>query len=271
MALFKKKDDTEWNIWDDDYDDVPLYEEKIEEASYDYEDVSPGKMSRQKFKKPKEKNMDYDDRTLREKRMSRRELRKQEKINEEIEYFSNSDNLYAPKASLSYGKVITFVVFLLIASLGILGFLNTDFDKNNKAYVVSFDIHYERDYVNESDELLNYLINLENELPRLLQSLNTSPIAVSEEISNIITIVDAKTNGTSNYTRVPVSMKSYNNTLITTGMKTKEMLETALANYTSMDYYDWSEKAYYDYCDTIKTLKTLRTEIDTIIHRNMTE
>lgn len=266
MALFKKKDDNEWNIWDDDYEDVPLYEEKIEEASYDYEDISPKKMSRQKFSKPKEPKQP------KKKKISNREKKKQEKIREEIDYFSNPDNIYEQKASISYGKVFAFLTVLIVVSLGVIGYLNTDFDENQKAYVVSYDLHYERDYVKQSDEVLNYLIELHKDLPTILPSLQSNTITTTEEINNMIAVLDAKIDGLSRYTRVPSMMESYNDKLISLAMSTSQMLSNALVNYTSSDYIAWAESAYYDdFEPQLNTMKILREEITTIIYRNIEE
>ena len=64
-------------------------------------------------------------------------------------------------------------------------------------------------------------------------------------------------------------MTTYNDNLISFALSTQQMLTTMLSNYTNSDYMAWAESAYNDFCTSLGTLEYLRSQINTVIYRNV--
>lgn len=243
--MFKKNED--WNIWEE--------EDVIEEP----------KENANKKDKKKRKLL---------KRNKKTEKKEEEVWDEsgEIDYLSeDSDAIYSKDDEVRYSKkkiAIFSIIVVLIGLFGI-GYFNTDFDENNKAYVVSYDLHYERKYVEKADDLYNYCLDLEEELKTIMPALASNSLETTSEVQKILQTLNAKTDNVSRYTEVPQIMANYNDNLISFAMSTETMLETMLGNYTSSDYMAWAESAYNDFVDSLNTLKYLRSQIDFVIYRNV--
>lgn len=266
MGFFRKKEDEEWNIWDD----------------VEFEDDSPPVQPQQieTYNNQEYQNEDYHDRLKKQKKHKKRTFRKKEEyepiIESDIEpdYLNNpGDQIYykdeEEKFQISFVKVGGFLLGAFLIFAVVVGFLSTDFDENNKAYVVSYDLHYERDYVKQSDNVLEYCEELHEKLPQVMQSMQTNTISSSKQIEDFQNILTAKTKELSRYTQIPEMMSTYHNDLITFAMSTQEMLNSILQNYNSSDYMDWAAAAYTDFENGLDTLRVLRGEINTIIYRNV--
>ena len=266
MGFFRKKEDEEWNIWDDvEFEDDP----------------TPSQLQqRENYNNQEHKNEDYHDRLKKQKKHKKRKFRKkgeyQPIIENDVEpdYLNNpGDQIYSKyeeeKFQISFVKVGGFLLGVFMVFAAIVGFISTDFDENNKAYVVSYDLHYERDYVKQSDTVLEYCEELHEKLPQVMQSMQTNTISSSKQIEDFQNILTAKTKELSRYTQIPEMMSTYHNDLITFALSTQEMLKTVLNSYNSSDYMDWAAAAYTDFEKGLDTLKVLRGEINTIIYRNV--
>lgn len=243
--MFRNKNE-DWNIWDDELpEEIPETKEKKVKKKR--------KLFNKKEKSPKETEEVWD-------------------RSGEPDYLSeDSDAVYSKDDEVRYSKkkIFIFSLIVFILALGGIGYMNTDFDENNKAYIVSFDLHYEREYVETSDELYDYCIELEEELKTLMPSLASNSLNMTNEVQKVLQTLKAKTDKVSRYTEVPEIMASYNDNLISFAMSTEKMLETMLSNYTSSDYMIWAESAYNDYVDSLNTLKYLREQINYVIYRNV--
>lgn len=250
MGFFKKKEDEYWNIWDDEED--VLEEEPITPQQ------TPAKPSRFHFKKTK--NTSESQQILGD--------------DEEIDYLDDKAGKIYSKDNesgfqISYGKVFLFLAGVFFVFMGVVGYFNTDFDENNKGYVVTYDLHYERDYVRESDKVLEYCEEIYEDLPELMQNAQTNTITVSNELTEMKSILEAKTKELSRYTQIPEMMATYHNDLINFSLSTQKMIDTALKNSTAYDYMDWAAAAFTDFENGLDSLKVLRGEINTIIYRNV--
>lgn len=241
MIMFKRKDD-DWNIWDDD--------EVSQETS-----TTEGLNQRKKrlFHKKKEKE----------------ELWQEDGT---VNYLDvESGNIYTKEEKMKYSKLKISVLVLLCLSIffGVVGHMNTDFDENNKAYVVDYDLHYERQYVALSDKVYEYCLELKDELSTVMPQLSTNSLALTNTVHKMNDTLSAKTAELSRYTEVPELMSSYNDNLISFSLSTQKMLNTMLTNYTSSDYLAWAESAYNDFCNSLQTLTYLRGQINEVIYRNV--
>ena len=266
MGFFRKKEDEEWNIWDDvEFEDDPTPSQPQQRENYNNQE---------------HKNEDYHDRLKKQKKHKKRKFRKKEEYQPIIEndveadYLNNpGDQIYSKyeeeKFQISFVKVGGFLLGVFMVFAAIVGFISTDFDENNKGYVVSYDLHYERDYVKQSDTVLEYCEELHEKLPQVMQSMQTNTISSSKQIEDFQNILTAKTKELSRYTQIPEMMSTYHNDLITFALSTQEMLKTVLNSYNSSDYMDWAAAAYTDFEKGLDTLKVLRGEINTIIYRNV--
>lgn len=239
--MFKKKSADDWNFWDED--EVEIIEE--------LQDTEIKPKRRKKKKKVPESDMS---------------------IGESVDYLSaESANIYTKEEGTQYSKVkITiFSVFIIIFSLFGIGYSNTDFDEFSKGYVVNYDLHYERQYVDVSDELYDYCLKLKTELKTVMPEMANNSLSTANAISKMQETLKAKTDKVSRYTEVPQVMASYNDNLITFSLSSQKMLGTILTSYTNSDYMSWAEKAYTDFSDSLQTLEYLRGQINEIIYRNV--
>lgn len=249
MGFFRKKEDEYWNIWEDE-EDVP-----------DSEPITPPQTPA--ISKPKTHH--------------RKPKKKQEKIlenEEERDYLGSledsSSRIEDKEAfQISYRKVGLFLAGVLLVFMGIIGYLSTDFDENQKGYIVTYDLHYERDYVKVSDNVLEFCEDIYEDLPELMQNAPKNTITVSDELNELKNILESKTKELSRYTQIPQIMATYHNDLINFSLSTQKMITMILENYEAYDYMDWAAAAFTDFERGLDSLKILRGEINTIIYRNV--
>lgn len=237
--MFKKRKEEEWNPWEEQSTEIESKE------------------------KPKKKIFH------RKKEESEPQLWDSE---EETNYLDeNAHHIYTKEDNFRYSKakiaVISFIVIVL--SLGMIGYFNTDFDEHNQGYVVNYDLHYEREYVKHSDELFEYCLELKTSLAEIMPQLATNSLSMTNTVSQMKDTLVAKTNEVSRYTEVPEIMSTYNDNLISFSLSTQKMLATMLTNYTNADYLAWAESAYTDFCNSLGTLEYLRSQINSVIYRNV--
>lgn len=190
---------------------------------------------------------------------------------EDINYLDENENHVYEKEEFHYSKPKIFGISLCVFLLLIcgIGYMNTDFDEVNKGYIVSYDLHYEREYVNHSDELYEYCLELKETLAQIMPQLANNSLSLTNEVASMKETLIAKTNKVSRYTEVPEIMTTYNDNLISFALSTQQMLTTMLSNYTNSDYMAWAESAYNDFCTSLGTLEYLRSQINTVIYRNV--
>lgn len=239
--MFSKRNEDDWNFWDEDETEV------IDELE-DKEIKAKHKKKRKKIPKS------------------------EMGIEGSVDYLSeDSGNVYTKEDKPQYSKVkisIFSCLIIIVCLLG-MGYLNTDFDEFSQGYVVNYDLHYERQYVDVSDELYNYCLKLKTELKTVMTEMANNSLSTANAISKMQDTLKAKTDKVSRYTEVPQVMSSYNDNLITFSLSSQKMLGTILSSYTNSDYMLWAEKAYTDFCNSLQTLEYLRGQINEIIYRNV--
>lgn len=253
MGFFNKREDEYWNIWEDE-DDI------IEEDS---QPITPQQA-------PATSKKFHFGRNSKKKQSNTSILGPDEDVN----YLDDkSSQIYSKnnedEFKISYGKIGLFLVGILLVFMGVIGYVFTDFDENNKGYVVTYDLHYERDYVKVSDNVLEYCEEIYEVLPELMQNAQTNTITVSNKLNEINNVLEAKTNELSRYTQIPEMMATYHGDLINFSLSTQKMIDTTLENCTAYDYMDWAAAAFTDFENGLDSLKVLRGEINTIIYRNV--
>lgn len=168
-----------------------------------------------------------------------------------------------------YKIPIYIVIIVFFVSFIGIGYFNTDFDENGNAYIVSYDLHYEREYVKVADKVLNYCIDLDEELPDILNSLPTDSITNSEILKSKQTTLQNLINNLSRYTEIPLSMQSYHYDLLNFGDKTIKTIDEFNTRYKDYDFFDYCQQAYYEYGIELNTLRGVRSQIHKTIYRNM--
>lgn len=253
--LFKKNEE-EWNPWED---------ETIQECS-EAKDNAKDNISKVYKSKLKSKKKIFSNKS------TEGDIQELWDNENDVNYLDESINhVYTPDEGIKYSKAKICIFILLVAIAGItsIGFMNTDFDEDNKGYVVSYDLHYERQYVKQSDELLDYCLELKDELSTVMPQLSSNSLTLTNTVQQMKDTLIAKTNKASRYTEIPEMMNTYNDNLISFSLSTQKMLTTMLSNYTNSDYLAWAESAYLDFCNSLNTLEYLRSQINTVIYRNV--
>ena len=190
----------------------------------------------------------------------------------EVNYLdTTSENIYQKEKGFTLSKLKAGIIIVIcsLISLCILGYLNTDFDENNKAYIVSYDLHYERQYVKESDNVFDYCLQIQQDLQEIMPKLPANSLTYINEVKEMKDVLIARTNELSRYTEIPELMSNYHDALISFSLSTQQMMDTMLNNYTSADYMIWAESAYADFCNSLESLSQLREQIDAVIYRNV--
>lgn len=249
MSFFKKEED-EWEIVTED----SLASEPDELMPH------PG---RQKAKKPKKK------------RKKKEVILEDYEFNEEPEVDMLDPDLhyeYDPEENRQHWNwwvIIPSVALILFLSLLGIGYVNTDFDTNGQAYVVPLELHYERRYVNTSDETLLLLDEIANSLYNESEQLKINTIVTTEIMTRQMNDLNTSVNRLSRYIGVPTKMNVYHTQLINFGLKTQEFMQTLIDSITNGDYDAFRNKGMDDLLNEYDSILFLREQIDEQIFRNI--
>lgn len=185
----------------------------------------------------------------------------------ELEHDEDDDEPYG-MYRMPVKKLIAIGVTAFAAIIIGLGVFNTDF-RNGHAYIVPLDVHYEREYINRSDDVYDYLMKLADELPEQAQALPNNYISMSNKIQDEKDTLKSKTDKLSRYTNVPKTLNAYHSKLLNLSILTQEYLQNLLDNYTHSDYMAFAESGYSDFTNALADIHTLRVQINSLIHRNI--
>ena len=185
----------------------------------------------------------------------------------ELEHDEDEDEPYG-MYKMPVKKLIAIGVTAFAAIIIGLGVFNTDF-RNGHAYIVPLDVHYEREYINRSDDVYDYLMKLADELPEQAQALPNDYISMSNKIQDEKDTLKSKTDKLSRYTNVPKTLNAYHSKLLNLSILTQEYLQNLLDNYTHSDYMAFAESGYSDFTNALADIHTLRVQINSLIHRNI--
>lgn len=251
MSLFNRSQDDDWEIVTDDTLDDP--ETPTQEA--------PPKTKKTKKTKHKKKETVEEDYEFNE--------------DPEIDYLDPELHYdYDPKEHSQHWNwwiLIPMVLIVVFFSLLGIGYMNTDFDAQGDAYVVPLEIHYERRYVNTSDETLLLLDTIASNLYTESEQLKINTIVTTEIMTQQINDLNSKINRLSRYIGVPTKMNVYHTQLINFGLKTQEFMQTLIDNITNTDYDAFRNKGMEDLLTEYDSILFLREQIDDQIFRNITD
>lgn len=265
---FRKDDD--WNLEslfgdDGDYQDFNYTYD-------DYENDEKPKNTKNKRRLKIKNKKDHNRNKNSEKKDHKRLLKHKQKdtlIKDDDDNYDDINEVIYDEIPINYKKFALIGLVLMIFLVFSIGYLNTDFDDSGQGFVVSYDLHYERRYVNKSDDLLEYFLELEETLPTMINKLPTDTINYNERFEDAVNKVQGLVDSLSSYTEIPKNMSSYHTQLINFGQNTIEMLNVIKDNYNSSDYWDYTEAAYEDYCTELTTLRGLRSQVHKTIYRNI--
>lgn len=243
MALFKKQQEEEWVIDDEEYLD-------------EIEDEKPVQVKREK----KSVNKSIH-------RNSSRTTQYEDFDDEEWLY----DEMERKSKPVAKWKIVIPTICILILSLGLLGYFNTDFDNAGNPYIVGLEQHYERKYIKESDKVMKYLIEISNTLENDTEKLPSNYVEYSTKLKKEASTLEGMTTSLSKYVGVPTDMDTYHSQLLNFSLKAQEFIHTLLNNYTDVDYEAFREAGLTDYTNEFANLKQIRAQIDQMLFRNIAQ
>ena len=276
--MFKRKKEDEWIITDDEYFDEP--------NSAIQSDIAPSKKEKpikKKGKKIEEDEYDdffatqysyddYDSENFRENSSKNRRPNPLRKRETDVYYYdSYGDDIIemeSPRKRQKW-KIILPTVLVFILGLGVLGYVNTDFDNKGNPYIIPLEIRYERKYIKEADNLLNVLLTINESIDMDTYQLPTNYISMSAKLTEEMSVLKSTTTEFSKYVGVPKTFNAYHSQLINFSLSTQQLIDKLVKNYNDTDYESFRQAALTDYYNSLGRLKDARIDIDNIIFRNM--
>lgn len=275
----KKKDDDEWFIGGDDFYDTPEPEPQKSVKSKTPRKPRPEKTRVKQSKRQAEEDFyennysqgeyDFDNYSYDVHNRKPNSLRKRE--GDRYEYDSFDDyvvEMDEPRRTPKWIIIVPLVIVSII-TIGVVGYFNTDFDNNGNPYVVSLELHYERKYVKEADELLNMILDINKTIDADTAALPNNYVSTSSKLGEEMAQLKAKTTEFSKYVGVPKKFESYHGQLISFSLSTQNFINKLITNYNDPDFESFRESGISDYYNSLEKVKQARTDIDNIIFRNM--
>lgn len=283
MGLFnKKRQEDEWEVLPDDYDYDDTFDDYISAPVKKSSKPKPSKKSnKQESKKSKKKK---HEKTKEKIKNQRPEVYKASAsgacdlgINEMPDYgisYLEKESGYVyvnkerPKSKLPKIWIITISIILSIASLGVIGYINTDFDDNGTAYVIPLNIHYKRKYAQMSDNVLDYINDINDDLQSNITNLPSNYLLISDEMTKEVDTLKAKTNELSRYTNIPKDFQSYHSSLLNFSLLTQEFLTNLINNYSNNNYEEFAYNGMNDFRNYLSEMNSLRVQMDSVLFSN---
>lgn len=268
----KKKGEDEWIIGDEDFFKEELTQE-LKASKKKNRKKDRGKYKEEDYCSSECDEYSYYDEKQGEKPVTRKHrpnpLRKRD--NDEYTYDSFDDYIVEmeERKPVAKWKIIlpTFILaFVFIAGIG---YFNTDFDNNGQAYIIPLEIHYERKYIKEADELLELMLEINQSIDTDTQQLPYDYINLSSKLIDEMAQLKSMTTTFSKYVGVPRKFDTYHSQLINFSLSTQKLVDKLVKNYNDVNYESFRESALEDYYNSFSRLKYARTDIDNVIFRNM--
>ena len=256
MKFFKnKKNENDWEI---DESEFSSYESDI--SPFDDMDNSPRFSFKDKLNFRHDNSELYDDLN---------DLNNFNDLND-IDYFDDTPSFFEENPIY---KIVVIVGLVILSFFGFMGwgYWNTDFDSNGQAYVVSLEIHKERKYISESDEVLQTLVDIHQMLPKQSEQLPKDYLKIANQMQSELNILKEQTNKFSKYVNVPDKFANYHSSLINFSIKTQNFINKLLNNYSDPNYENFRKKGIEDYNTMYKNIEIARKDIDKVVFRNVLE
>lgn len=169
------------------------------------------------------------------------------------------------KPKIPRWKWILPLVFASIIGLGIFGYINTDFDENGNAYIVSLQTRYERKYVKQADKVLQVILDENETLDIETAQMPQNYIQISTSLQEYLSDLKEKTNTLSKYVGVPKEFETYHSQLINFSLSTQKFVEKLIANYNDENYEAFRESGIQDYYNSLDNLLNAREDVDVMM------
>lgn len=276
MGLFnKKRQEDEWEVLPDDYDYDDTFDDYISAPVKKSSKPKPSKKSnKQEPKKSKKKKHEKNKEKIKNQRPEVYDDENNGTYDyDDIDYLEKESgyvyvNKERPKSKLPKIWIITISVILSIASLGVIGYINTDFDDNGTAYVIPLNIHYKRKYAQMSDNVLDYINDINDDLQSNITNLPSNYLLISDEMTKEVDTLKSKTNELSRYTNIPKDFQSYHSSLLNFSLLTQEFLTNLINNYSNDNYEEFAYNGMNDFRNYLSEMNSLRVQMDSVLFSN---
>lgn len=198
------------------------------------------------------------------------------KTNKKEINFLEKDNGYEfeKETSLTIKKsqkwpYILLASVVIISSLGIIGYINTDFDEEGNSYIIPLNIHYKRRYAMMSDKVLDYINEISGNLERNINKLPNDFLTISNKLAEEIENLKNKTDTLSRYTNVPKDLQNYHSSLLNFSLLTQEFLQNLISSYNQSNYEEFAYNGLMDFNGYLREINSLRVQMDNSLFSNM--
>lgn len=168
-------------------------------------------------------------------------------------------------------RILISLVCMALVSGGMVlfGYWQSDISNQEEAYLIPLEIRYERSYVAASDQLMDFLLRIDQTIQDDLMTLPENAVEKGAVLSAIQKDLQNQVNAVSRYVGVPVKFEPYQKQLINFSLSLSKMLSSAMESYAKDGYSDYILSALNDYQNEFESLKRSRLQIEQEIFRNM--
>lgn len=273
MGLFKKETE-EWELVPDDYDDYGNY--------IDFEDTinePPKNTLPPKEPKKKQLKIHKEKKPKKSKEKPKKENTRTEDTytKEQIDYLERGNGYeysYRKDNKINYTKMakiplIIISTVLIISGIGVIGYINTDFDSEGNAYTIPLDVHYKRKYATVSDDVLDLVNSFDDKAEIYIDLMDENYLQTTDELTTFVEQLKLETNELSRYTNVPKEFSAYNTSLLNFSILTQEYIEELIANYNKANYKTFAKNGLKDFRNYLEEVNNMRRQIDSLLFKNM--
>lgn len=273
MGLFKRDNhNDEWDILSDE--EYEVYQSQLQEVSKKkkisktkkYESQNKHKSNIEKKSKSQENPSLVSPSPVFDQKSDNTELNFLDKDNG---YLFEKEDIQKEMRKTPKWPFIILAIVLCVSSLGIIGYINTDFDEDGNIYVIPLNIHYKRRYALMSDKVLDYLNDISGSLENNIQKLPTDYLSISNKITGQIEILQKRTDTLSRYTNVPKDLLNYHSALLNFSLLSQEYLQNLINSYNKTDYEEFAYNGLSDFRAYLQEINLLRQQMDSVLFSNM--
>lgn len=157
---------------------------------------------------------------------------------------------------------IVAIIAFIVVGLGILGYVESDFNTAGQPEIVSLEMRSERMYVKQSDKLLQEMIDDAAYIQDHTADMSSDYINISTKLQQQKNQLNADTTKLSKYVDVPESMEAYHTKLINVSLGIQKLQTDIINNYQASDYDEWRASNVSSMNDSMETLHKMRFQID---------
>lgn len=151
------------------------------------------------------------------------------------------------------------------------GWANTDYDENGNAYILPLELHFEREYVLQSDQVLDCIEARHKQFCQDAKGLQEQPVYAGARLETYSNELLEKSNTLARNTRVPEKYKTYHDALINFCLNLRTFIQNLQENSTGSveAYTEFVQSGLQDYQDRLQALEDLRAQIGLDVYRNV--